>query len=464
MIFIGMLMLRGELILNLRTMFPTALDANVSRLTSFFNAFCLVTCLIHSPNPCCISNVQPSPIESPQGLTPIVLANIEATPPTTPAKQQKKKQPPTELPKIALLFLTRGPMPLEPIWREFLHVDPNYLPTKNGKATWQKYFSMYVHTNPGFKYPRTSLFAPFTIAKPIAAKWGDHSIIDAERKLLTTALQDPLNSFFILLSETHVPLYSYPTTYLQLITSPHSRIHACGNSSAEDEDRRMVYRMAYEMKLVNSGISEDTWRKSSQWFGLIRSHAQLVTKDTIVDAAFRQYCYILPDPKNKEEYIRFCVSDEHYIPTMLAINKKESEIDCQGHITRVIWTGHYMHPKSFGKAQATMDTLRHELRGEHECRPGRVLERVADLVLTKIENIMEGTEDVFVDVDDEFDEIETEEEEIDQMSGLELIKYAMESEKAVVMEPHCPLYARKIVKEAEPEWRDLLKTVLQPTV
>jgi hypothetical protein len=377
-----------------------------------------------------------------------------ATPPSLTITK-KKKQPPAELPRIALLFLTRGPMPLENIWRDFLIVDEDYVPSKKGNATWQKYYTMYVHTSPGFKYPSNSLFAPFTVDHPIPAKWGDHSIIDAERKLVVTALKESSNSFFVLLSETHVPLYSSAATYLQLATAEHSRVHACGNDSEEDEYRRMTYRMAYEMKLVNSGIEEKTWRKSSQWFGLIRSHANLVAEETIVDAAFKQYCYILPDKKDPGEYIRFCVSDEHYIPTMLAINKLEEECDCDGHVTRVVWTGNFMHPKSFGREEATMDTLRHELRGEHECRQGRVLERVADQVLRKVDLVMEGADDVFVDGEDE-------EEAAAKLTGLELINYAIESEKAVVMLPSCPLFARKIVQEAEPEWRDLLKTVLQP--
>jgi hypothetical protein len=411
------------------------------------------------------SYLQALPVGSPLKLATIVPTGQAATSPLT------KKKPPPQLPKLALLFLTRGPMPLESIWRDFLGVDSQYTPSKDGTTTaaWQKYFSIYVHTSPGFNYSSNSIFAPFTIKNPVQAKWGDHTIVDAERKLIKAALEEPLNSYFILLSETHIPLYSAAITYLQLATAEFSRIHACGDSSDADKNRRMTYRMADGMKLVNSGINEDTWRKSSQWFGLIRSHAQLVAEETIVYAAFKQYCYILRSNDTEGEYIRFCVSDEHYIPTMLAINDKEEECECDGHVTRVVWTGNYMHPKSFGKAEATMDTLRHELRGD-ECLHGMELEleleRVASQVLRKVDQLVEDAVDGIDDSDKESKKKtakEKNEQDISELTGAQLIRYAMNSEGAEVMASSCPLFARKIDKEALAEWQELLETTLKPT-
>ena len=403
--------------------------------------------------------MQPAPLESPLLTTTI---KLPAPPPA--AKTKTVNKPTAQLPKVALLFLTRGPMPLESIWRDFLGVEPmntarDTLKDSNTTAAWQKYFSVYVHAAPGFVFSEESFFGQFSINKPVQAEWGKHSIIDAERKLVQASLRDPLNSFFILLSETHVPLYSAAATYLQLATAKHSRVHACGNSSDEDDaERRMVYRMSWEMRGNETGITEDTWRKSSQWFGLIRSHAQLFAKERIVNAAFDQFCYVEPNEEEPGEFTRFCVSDEHYIPTMLSIHKLEKECDCDGHMTRVVWSGNYMHPKTFGKVEATMETLRHELRGESECRHGRVLERLAELVLQKIDKLMiEGVVDIDGDVEEEEEEIDTE-----HLTGVEIIEYAMKQSKAVVMNPSCPLFARKIEKEAEVEWRELLKTVLKP--
>lgn len=48
--------------------------------------------------------------------------------------------------KIAFLFLTRGPMPLEDVWREFFAWNAN-----------PDQYSIYIHPHHGFKYPRLVL-------------------------------------------------------------------------------------------------------------------------------------------------------------------------------------------------------------------------------------------------------------------------------------------------------------------
>lgn len=38
-------------------------------------------------------------------------------------------------------------------------------------------------------------------------------------------------------------------------------------------------------------MKHDHWRKSSQWFGLKREHAELVMADTEIDTSFHDHCY-----------------------------------------------------------------------------------------------------------------------------------------------------------------------------
>lgn len=353
-------------------------------------------------------------------------------------RHEEKQQPQLsrlQLPKVALLFLTRGPMPLESIWKDFLGID--HITGDNDSPKWQQYFSIHVHAAPGFTYPSESLFHFHTIKRPIEAQWGKHSMIDAERKLLQAGLEDPLNKYFVLLSETHIPLYSAAATYLTLATETYSRIRACGNSSDEsDIRRRMTYRMTSEMN--ESGITEHTWRKSSQWFGLIRSHAKLVVEESVVDNAFKQYCYV--------DYDRFCASDEHYIPTMLAINKKEADCACDGHMTRVIWNGNFMHPKTFGKIDATMGTLRHELRRELECTEGPRLLSTADEVLTEIDAVLVGNKSLVNGKNA-------------MITGEFVLRNTLKRAKVATLKQDCPLFGRKIDKDAELEWREVLKVL-----
>lgn len=59
------------------------------------------------------------------------------------------------------------------------------------------------------------------------------------------ALSDPLNSRFMLLSETCVPLYPAPLVWAQLQGETRSRLNACANASdPDDETWRMAYRLA----------------------------------------------------------------------------------------------------------------------------------------------------------------------------------------------------------------------------
>ena len=94
------------------------------------------------------------------------------------------------IPKLAFLVLTRGPMPLEPLWERFFS-------GAHGK------FSIYVHVAPGFNGLDTSsrLFGSALIRSE-AVVWGTISLVDAERRLLASALADPANSRFILISES----------------------------------------------------------------------------------------------------------------------------------------------------------------------------------------------------------------------------------------------------------------------
>ena len=137
-------------------------------------------CIISNPN--CMQGSSPS-LQSPRDLQPL---------------------PAGRLPKVALLFLTRGPMPLEPIWKQFL------APFNTKWSTWEDFFSIYIHPAPGFSYPSSSLFSGHVVPNPVQAHWGNHSIVEAERLLLRTALKDSRNTHFVLLSEATIPIYPAP--------------------------------------------------------------------------------------------------------------------------------------------------------------------------------------------------------------------------------------------------------------
>lgn len=83
----------------------------------------------------------------------------------------------------------------------------------------------------------------------------------------------------------------------------------------------------------------------SQWFMLTRRHAEVVVRDVAVDAVFRAHCWTA---RNWND--RFCTSDEHYVPTLLAWSGLEGEATCGGGITYTEWRARAAHPTSFKEA------------------------------------------------------------------------------------------------------------------
>lgn len=98
-----------------------------------------------------------------------------------------------QLPKVALLFLTRGEMPLELLWRAFLrpvrvpldlHVATTapHAPHAGGgggtvELAWHHLFSIYVHPGVNYSYPEGSMFAGHEVEDRVEVKWGMHSVV-----------------------------------------------------------------------------------------------------------------------------------------------------------------------------------------------------------------------------------------------------------------------------------------------
>lgn len=88
----------------------------------------------------------------------------------------------------------------------------------------QHLFSVYVHAPPKFRgYSRDSLFYGKLIEDRIETAWGSHNLVEATRNLIWEAYKDPLNSHFVLLSESDIPLYDPLTFWQQLQAENASR-------------------------------------------------------------------------------------------------------------------------------------------------------------------------------------------------------------------------------------------------
>ncbi|KAJ0961086.1 hypothetical protein J5N97_000987 [Dioscorea zingiberensis] len=245
---------------------------------------------------------------------------------------QVKKYPFERVPKIAFLFLTIGPLPLSPLWEAFLKGNEGF-------------FSIYIHSLPTYRdeFPSSSAFFHRQIPSQVS-EWGKMSMCDAERRLLANALLDISNEWFVLLSESCIPLYNFSTIYQYLMGSQYSFVGAFDDSGPYGRGR-YNFLMAPEVNISQ-------WRKASQWFEVNRELAVTIVKDTVFYPKFKEFCK------------PHCYVDEHYFPTMLTI--EAPHLLANRTITWVDWSRGGAHPATFGKVDITEGFL-NRIREGHSC-------------------------------------------------------------------------------------------------
>ncbi|CAL9042473.1 unnamed protein product [Musa banksii] len=255
-------------------------------------------------------------------------------------------------PKIAFLFLARSNLPLDFLWHAFFQ-----------NAEEDKY-SIYIHSEPGFVFDRTTTRSPFffgrQIQDSIKVVWGEATMIEAERLLFAAALKDPANRRFALISDSCVPLYNFSYIYNYVMSSSKSFV----DSFLDKREGR------YNPKMFPT-IPKDRWRKGSQWTILVRKHAQIVAADTVVFPEFRRFCKrriepVLGGKQNHKEAAQKehnCIPDEHYMQTLLSMNQLEHELERRT-LTYTSWNQSIdaqdksnWHPKKFEFADASLQHI-----------------------------------------------------------------------------------------------------------
>lgn len=160
-------------------------------------------------------------------------------------------------------------------------------------------------------------------------------MIEAERRLLASALLDFRNQRFVLLSETCIPLFNFTTIYNYLMNARHS-------FTASGDDPRKEGRGRYNPKMSPT-ITVSDWRKGSQWFEVNRKLAIEIVSDSKYYSVFERHC----SPP--------CYMDEHYIPTL--INILAPEENSNRSVTWVDWSKVGPHPGRFGKSSVSAELV-----------------------------------------------------------------------------------------------------------
>ncbi|KAE8735245.1 UPF0587 [Hibiscus syriacus] len=244
-----------------------------------------------------------------------------------------KKYPFRRVPKIAFMFLTKGPLPLSPIWERFFNGH-------DGR------YSVYIHSLPSFKaeFPPSSVFYGRHIPSQVS-EWGKMSICDAERRLIANALLDISNEWFILLSESCIPLHNFSAIYQYIKKSKYSFVDSF-------DEPGPVARGRYNESMAPE-VALTQWRKGSQWFEINRRLAINIVEDIKYYPKFERFCR--PE----------CYVDEHYFPTMLTI--QAPTLLANRSITWVDWSRGGAHPATFGGADVSEEFFIRIYEG-NECR------------------------------------------------------------------------------------------------
>ncbi|KAJ7544969.1 hypothetical protein O6H91_09G100800 [Diphasiastrum complanatum] len=208
--------------------------------------------------------------------------------------------------RIAFLFITRGDIPLEPLWQRYFE---GYI----------ELYSIYVHAAPGFKFPKNSLFSGKEIPSKDVRKLS-MDLVDALRTLTAYALLDDTacNSWFVLACESTVPIRSFSLSYAYLTNSKISFVDS--------------FHPAREWLLdgwkMEPELSRQQLRKGELWMCFQRKHAGMIVGEQYFYKKFMIDCKGASFP------------DEEYVQTMLSI------YDPQGIANRSVMFVNWTSPHS----------------------------------------------------------------------------------------------------------------------
>jgi hypothetical protein len=206
--------------------------------------------------------------------------------------------------KLAFLFLTYDNLKQIKVWENYF----------NGADKEQ--YTIYVHSkNPS--QVSDSILRGRQIKKLVSTKWGDISLVNATINLLEEAYMNPDNMFFILVSDSCIPITTFNEFYNFLMEQDQSYILAYDSNKER-----------YDEILDKTFISRENFKKQHQWMILNRSATHLII-------ITRQHTSI---------FSKMFAPDEHYFVNVL-LHYEQPFINKL--ITYTDWRNSTEHPKTF---------------------------------------------------------------------------------------------------------------------
>jgi len=205
----------------------------------------------------------------------------------------------------------------------------------------QKYGRVYVHSKHAVTDPFLLESAKIVEDPVVHTMWGHISIVEATLRLMTCALQDnDDNSYFMLLSESCIPVQDFGSFYsfLETQTSPLSIFNGsqcpCG-----------FYYRYKDVRHLEDGSPYLPWEQF-----MVQSQWMLLSQE---DLRF------LVEKRGDTQYFQYmCVPDEHYFINVLRRHQRPVMLR---ELTRTQWTSGSSHPDTF--SHITPDLIRFVVSG-----------------------------------------------------------------------------------------------------
>ena len=242
--------------------------------------------------------------------------------------------------KIAFLFLTYNNLKRPDIWNKFFDIEKNNNDSNNDSNTFasSKYsnkFTIYNHA----KEPENVtdiLLKDKQIPEHIETCWGCFGTVEANILMMKEALKEPLNTKFILVSDSCIPIVSFDKFYNEIMKDDKSRINIFYNQPQRYYD------------IINPPFSKDKFIKNAAQ-GLIfnRYHAELLVNSLL------QY---------KNDWQNMGCVDEHYFGNILRILDTNFELNNENiKNTFDVWNVNELNTKQNNENEITFNDNQYAL-------------------------------------------------------------------------------------------------------
>ena len=181
--------------------------------------------------------------------------------------------------------------------------------------------------------------------RPVPTRWGDITLVHAEGELYRAAITDRTNAFFVLLSETDIPVRTFAETYQRLMRVKSKGILAYRRIDPLDTDSPEPFTLKTtpcKHSMEDYGLLGTRLYAADQWKALSRQNAEdflAMLHNTAFVQMFTKCIKIVPESLAPDELM--------YVNWMHYKHKRLANHFRNGHVTYVDFKGKAIHPVPF---------------------------------------------------------------------------------------------------------------------